>query len=71
MELGEARKLDNLIKRQKGGGGLRQLLREYASSSLAVVNWNSSQTTSEIHLPPPVELGKVSSSSATRGGAAR
>ena len=32
MNLGEARRLENLLKRQKGGDGLAKLLREFAGS---------------------------------------
>lgn len=32
MPLGEARKLENLLKRQKGGSGLCRLLQKYAAS---------------------------------------
>ncbi len=32
MPLGEARKLENLLKRQKGGNGLQRLLDEYRGS---------------------------------------
>ena len=32
MPLGDARRLENLLKRQKGGDGLSTLLRKYASS---------------------------------------
>ena len=33
MTLGEARKLENLLKRQKGGQGLIPLLEEYSADS--------------------------------------
>ena len=33
MTLGEARKLENLLKRQKGGSGLARLLEAYRSDS--------------------------------------
>jgi putative endonuclease len=32
MNLGDARRLENLLKRQKGGDGLTVLLREFAGS---------------------------------------
>jgi hypothetical protein len=31
MSLGDARRLENIMKRQKGGDGLNTLMKEYAS----------------------------------------